>query len=137
MFGRLRYFSYIWVYQLIKGRDFLKSINKMSTLTNNKITFGETTFEFSYNEQKTFDYDGKGTMEVETYDVLINGRNSVYYILFDTKFESYELRSMRPDKFGGFEMDNLLEIDGSGFPTRFPIDVVCDIVKTIDTNFVR
>ena len=110
----------------------INNLNKSVMNNNNKITFGETTFEFSYNEQKTFDYDGKGTMEVETYDVLINGTNSVYYILFDTKFESYELRSMRPDKFGGFYMDNLLEIDGTGFPTRFPIDVVCDIVKTID-----
>lgn len=111
--------------------------NKSVMNKNNKITFGETTFEFSYNKEKTFEYDGKGTMEVEVYDVLINGRNSIYYIQYYTKFESYELRSMRPDRFGGFEMDNLLEIDGTGFPTRFPIDVVCDIIKTIDTNFVR
>jgi hypothetical protein len=115
----------------------INNLNKSVMNKNNKITFGETTFEFSYNKEKTFEYDGKGTMEVEVYDVLINGRNSIYYIQYYTKFESYELRSMRLDRFGGYEMENLLEIDGTGFPTRFPIDVVCDIIKTIDTNFVR
>ena len=92
-----------------------------------KVTFNETTFEFSFNKEKTFNYDGKGTNEVEHYDVLVNGRESIYYVQFDTISESYDLWSSTPEKRGGFTHRELIEgMDGK---SGFPINVVCDIVK--------
>jgi hypothetical protein len=106
-----------------------------------KVTFNETTFEFSFNKEETFNYGGKNdvTLETEIFDVLIDGIKSVYYVQFDTKSESYSVWSGKTDKFGGITHRELTPfgIDGSKYPARFPIDVVCDIVKTIDTYFVR
>jgi len=107
----------------------------MSTSTiNNKVTFGETTFEFSYNEERTFNYDGKGTMKVETHDVLINGEKSIYDIRFNTETKHYMVYSNTPEKRGGVTIRqlNFKTIDGSESSTRFPINVVCDIVKLIN-----
>ena len=106
--------------------------NKMAHL----VTFNETTFEFSFNKEKTFNYDGKGTNKVEHYDVLLNGVKSIYYVQFDTTLNEYTLWSGTPDKSGGIthrEVTSLPINEISGFP----INVVCDIVKEIDTNWVR
>jgi hypothetical protein len=101
----------------------------------NSVTFNETTFDFCFNITKTSNYDGKGTNEVEHYDVLVNGRETIYYVQFDTKADSYSLWSSTPDNVGGFYIRELIEhIDGK---SGFPINVVCDIVKDIDTNWVR
>jgi hypothetical protein len=100
------------------------------------VTFNETTFEFSFNQNQTFNYDGKGTMEVEHYDVLVNGRESIYYVQFDTKSNSYSLWSGEPDKSGGITHRELIPFGING-KSGFPINVVCDIVKEIDTNWVR
>jgi len=102
----------------------------------NLVTFNETTFEFSFNITETFNYDGKGTNEVEYYDILINGKESMYYVKFDTKSDSYYLSSSTPEKRGGSTLRELTPFGING-KSGFPINVVCDIVKEINTNWVR
>jgi hypothetical protein len=108
----------------------------MSKMTLN--TINETTFEFSFNKEKTFNYGGKYdvTLEVEIFDVLINGRESIYYVQFDTTMNSYSLWSGEPDRSGGITHRELIPFGING-KSGFPINVVCDIVKEIDTNWVR
>jgi hypothetical protein len=109
--------------------------NQQQIKMAHSVTFNETTFEFSFNITKTSEYDTKGTNEVEHYDVLVNGRESIYYVYFDTKSNSYSLWSGTPDRSGGITHRELIEdMDGK---SGFPINVVCDIVKEIDTNWVR
>ena len=103
-----------------------------------KVTFNETTFEFSFNKEKTFNYGGKYdvTLETEIFDVLINGKQSIYYVQFDTACNEYTLWSGRPDKSGGITHREITSLPINEIP-GFPINVVCDIVKLIDTNWVR
>lgn len=95
------------------------------------VKFNETTFEFSFNKEKTFNYDGKGTNEVEHYDVLLNGVKSIYYVQFDTTSNTYTLWSGTPDKSGGITHRELIPFGINEIP-GFPINVVCDIVKEIN-----
>ena len=103
-------------------------------MANYKTTIGETTFEFNFNQKETFNYDGKGTMKVEHYDVLVNGEHTIYYVQFYTQSDKYSLWSGTPDKRG---VTHRILIDGINGKSGFPINVVCDIVKEIDTNWVR
>lgn len=96
-------------------------------MNNNKITFGETTFEFSIKIQLE---------DIEIFDVLINGVKSIYYVQFKIKSESYSLWSADTDRNGDITHIDLIPFGING-KSGFPIDVVCDIVKTIDTYFVR
>lgn len=97
----------------------------------NLVTFNETTYDFCFNITETFNYDGKGTNEVEYYDILINGKESMYYVQFDTKSDSYSLWSKTSEKRGGFTHRELTPFGING-KSGFPISVVCDIVKEIN-----
>jgi len=94
---------------------------------NNKITFGETTFEFSIKIQLE---------DIEIFDVLINGVKSIYYVQFKIKSESYSVWSADTDRSGGITHTDLIPFGING-KSGFPINVVCDIIKTIDEHFVR
>ena len=98
-------------------------------------TIGETTFEFRFNKEKTGNYDSNGSMEVETYDVLVNGNESTYCVQFDSKLDSYSLWKTDTDRNGTYYRELIpFGINGK---SGFPINVVCDIIKVIDTNWVR
>jgi len=100
----------------------------MSNLTNNKkITFGETTFEFSIKIQLE---------DIEIFDVLINGVKSIYYVQFKKESKSYSVHSADTDRNGDITHRDLIPFGING-KSGFPINVVCDIIKTIDEHFVR
>ena len=96
-------------------------------------TIGETTFEFRFNKEKTFNYGGKNdvTLETEIFDVLVNGKETIYSVQFHTDTDSYWLWSDTPEKRGGSTLRELTPFGING-KSGFPISVVCDIVKEIN-----
>jgi hypothetical protein len=105
-------------------------------MANYKTTIGETTFQFFFNKEETFNYGGKNdvTLETEIFDLLINGRKSIYSVQFDTKLQYYTLWSNIPDSKGGIFYRELMECNGK---SGFPMNVVLDILKSVDTHWVR
>jgi len=100
-------------------------------MINYKSVINETNYEFSFNQERTFKYDLKGSMKVEIYDVLINGEKSIYCVHFDTQSNSYYVWSGILDKKGGITHRRLNDSGIKG-ESGFPIDVVYEVVKLIN-----